>query len=177
MTTRWFFLHCLWVLLVLAPILGQAAGPAPDAGRTTTPASRGPGAAQLSALLPEFEAYAEQSRATWGTPGMAIAIVHQDRVIFAKGFGVKQLGGTDLVDPHTLFPIGSTSKAFTSALVALLADEGKLRWEDPVVDDMPSFEMSDPWVTRAFMIEDLMAQRSGMQPYAGDLLAVIGFEA
>jgi CubicO group peptidase (beta-lactamase class C family) len=177
MTTRWLFLHCFWVLLALAPMLAQAAGPAPDAGRTTTPAPRGPDAAQLAALLPAFEAYAEQARATWGTPGMAIAIVHQDRVIYAKGFGVKTLGGTDPVDPHTLFPIGSTSKAFTSALVALLADEGKLRWEDTVVNHVPAFEMADPWVTRAFMIEDLMAQRSGMSPYAGDLLAVIGFDA
>jgi CubicO group peptidase (beta-lactamase class C family) len=114
---------------------------------------------------------------TWDTPGMAIAVVHQDQVIYAKGFGVKQLGGTDPVDPHTVFPIGSTSKAFTSALIALLADEGKLRWADPVVDHVPAFEMSDPWVTRAFMIEDLMAQRSGMASYAGDMLAVIGFDA
>ena len=108
---------------------------------------------------------------------MAIAVVHQDRVIYAQGFGVKKLGATDPVDPHTLFSIGSTSKAFTSALIALLADEEKPRWEDPVVDHVPAFEMSDPWVTRAFMIEDLMAQRSGMSPYAGDLLAVIGFDA
>jgi Beta-lactamase/Domain of unknown function (DUF3471) len=177
MTTRWLFLHCFWVLSALAPILAQAAGPAPGTGGITTPGPRGPDAAKLAALLPAFEAYAEQARATWGTPGMAIAMVHQDRAIYAKGFGVKQLGGTDSVDPHTLFPIGSTSKAFTSALVALLADEGKLRWEDPVVDHVPAFETYDPWVTRAFMIEDLMAQRSGMSPYAGDLLAVIGFDA
>jgi CubicO group peptidase (beta-lactamase class C family) len=156
--------------------LAQAAEPAPATGRIATPAPRGPDAAQLTALLPTFEAYAEQARMMWGTPGMAIAIVHRDRVIYAKGFGVKQQGSTDPVDPHTLFPIGSTSKAFTSALVALLADEEKLRWEDPVVDHVPTFEMSDPWVSRAFMVEDLMAQRSGMQPYAGDLLAVIGFD-
>jgi CubicO group peptidase (beta-lactamase class C family) len=177
MTTRWLFLHYSWLLLALAPILAQAAGPAPGPGGITAPAPRGPDAAQLAALLPAFEAYAEQAQAVWGTPGMAIAMVHQDRVIYAKGFGVKTLGGTDAVDPHTLFPIGSTSKAFTSALVALLADEGKLRWEDPVVDHVPGFEMDDPWVTRAFMIEDLMAQRSGMSSYAGDLLAVIGFDA
>jgi CubicO group peptidase (beta-lactamase class C family) len=127
--------------------------------------------------LATFEAYAEQARVMWGTPGMAIALVHQDQLIYAKGFGVKKSGGTDPVDPHTLFPIGSTSKAFTSALIALLADEAKLRWEDPVVNHVPAFEMYDPWVTRAFMIEDLMAQHSGMSPYAGDLLAVIGFDA
>jgi CubicO group peptidase (beta-lactamase class C family) len=61
--------------------------------------------------------------------------------------------------------------------MAWLVDGGKLRWADPVIDHVPAFEMYDPWVTRAFMIEDLMAQRSGMSPYAGDLLAVIGFDA
>ena len=128
-------------------------------------------------VLPAFEDYAERARTMWGTPGMAIAVVHRDQVVYTKGFGVKKLGGADPVDPHTLFPIGSTSKAFTSALVAWLADAGKLRWADPVIDHVPAFEMYDPWVTRAFMIEDLMAQRSGMSPYAGDLLAVIGFDA
>ena len=146
-----------WGSLVLASVLAQAAGPAPDARHIATPGSRGPDAARLAALLPTFEAYAEQARKTWGTPGMAIAIVDRDHLIYAKGFGVKQAGGTEPVDPHTLFPVGSTSKAFTSALVALLADEGKRRWEDPVLDHVPTFEMSDPWVTRAFMIEDLMA--------------------
>jgi CubicO group peptidase (beta-lactamase class C family) len=177
MTYRWLLLFLFWASLSLFPVLAQAAEPAPATGRITTPAPHGLDAAQLAALLPTFEAYAEQAWMMWGTPGMAIAIVHQDHVIYAKGFGVKQQGSTDPVDPHTLFPIGSTSKAFTSALVALLADEDKLRWEDPVVDHVPTFEMSDPWVSRAFMIEDLMAQRSGMQPYAGDLLAVIGFDA
>ena len=86
---------------------------------------------------------------------MAIAVVHRDQVVYTKGFGVKKVGGADPIDPHTLFPIGSASKAFTSALVAWLADAGKLRWEDPVIDHVPTFEMYDPWVTRAFMIEDL----------------------
>jgi CubicO group peptidase (beta-lactamase class C family) len=115
MTTRWLLLYCFWVLWAMAPILAQAAGPAPGTEGITTPAPRGPNAAQRAALLPPFEAYAEQAQATWGTPGMAIAMVHQDRVIYAKSLGVKQLGGTDAVAPHPLFPIGATSKAFTSA--------------------------------------------------------------
>ena len=82
----------------------------------------------LDAVLPAFEDYAERARTMWGTPGMAIAVVHRDQVVYTRGFGVKKLGGADPVDPHTLFPIGSTSKAFTSALVAWLADAGKLRW-------------------------------------------------
>ena len=177
MTYRWLLVHLVWTSMALLPVLAQAAESTPAPGPITPPASRGADGAPLDAVLPAFEDYAERARTMWGTPGMAIAVVHRSQVVYTKGFGVKKLGGTDAVDPHTLFPIGSTSKAFTSALVALLADAGKLRWEDPVIDHVPAFEMYDPWVTRAFMIEDLMAQRSGMSPYAGDLLAVIGFDA
>jgi CubicO group peptidase (beta-lactamase class C family) len=102
MTYLWLLLHLFWALLALAPVLAQAAGPAPDAGRITTPAPRRPDAGQLATLLTTFEDYAEQARMAWGTPGMAMAIVHRDEVIYAKGFGVKKLGGVDLVDPHSL---------------------------------------------------------------------------
>src|SRR5687768_9322990 len=108
MAFQWLLRHLCWASLVLAPVLAQAAGTAPDAGRIATPAHQGPDAAQLATLLAAFEAYAEQARVIWGIPGMAVAIVHQDHVIYAKGFGMKKLGGTDPVDPHTLFPIGST---------------------------------------------------------------------
>ena len=177
MAYRWLLVHLVWTSMALLPALAQAAVSTPAPGPLTPPTYRGADGAPFDAVLPAFGDYAERARATWGTPGMAIAVVHRDQVVYTKGFGVKKVGGADPIDPHTVFPIGSTSKAFTSALVALLADAGKLRWEDPVIDHMPAFEMYDPWVTRAFMIEDLMAQRSGMSPYAGDLLAVIGFNA
>jgi len=108
---------------------------------------------------------------------MAIAVVHDDAVVYAKGFGVKQLGASVPVHTHTLFQIGSTSKAFTSTLVAMLVDQGKLKWTDRVIDHDPEFAMYDAWVTREFMIQDLMVQHSGMAPYAGDLMALIGFDA
>ena len=123
----------------------------------------------------QFEAYAESAQKQWGIPGMAIAIVKDDQVIFAKGFGVKRVGGTDPVDPNTVFQIGSTSKAFTSALAAIQVDDGKMNWKDRVIDHDPDFEMYDAWVTREFQIWDLMAQHSGMQPYAGDYMAILGF--
>jgi CubicO group peptidase (beta-lactamase class C family) len=177
MAYRWLLVYLVWTSMTLLPVLAQAAESTPVPGPITPLASRGTNGTPLDELLPAFADYAERARTTWGTPGMAIAVVHRDQVVYTKGFGVKKLGGADPIDPHTLFPIGSTSKAFTSALVALLADAGKLRWADPVIDHVPAFEMYDPWVTRAFMIEDLMAQRSGMSPYAGDLLAVIGYDA
>jgi CubicO group peptidase (beta-lactamase class C family) len=134
-----------------------------------------PGAQDIQTVLNQFEAYAESARKQWGIPGMAIAIVKDDQVIFVKGFGVKRLGGTDPVNPDTVFQIGSTSKAFTSALVAIQVDDGKMNWKDRVIDHDPDFEMYDAWVTREFQIWDLMAQHSGMQPYAGDYMAVLGF--
>lgn len=132
--------------------------------------------APLSSLLPKLEQYAEKTRQDWKVPGMAVAIVEQDKLVYAKGFGVKQVGGTDPVDPHTIFQIGSTSKAFTAALVALQVDAKKLQWSDRVVEHLPDFMMADPWVTRELQVWDLMAQHSGMASYAGDLQSFIGFD-
>ena len=129
------------------------------------------------AMLAALEAYAKTAQQQWSVPGFAIAVVKDDRVVWAKGFGVKRVGGTDAVDPDTVFPIGSTSKAFTAALVAMQVDEGKLAWTDRVVDHLPGFEMHDPWVTREFQVGDLMAQHSGMPAYAGDGMAILGFPA
>lgn len=131
---------------------------------------------QLSSLLPKFEEYAEKVRNTWKVPGMAVAIVVNDQVVYAEGFGIKQVGMSDPVDPHTIFQIGSASKAFTTALVAMQVDAGKFQWTDRVVDHLPDFMMSDPWVTREFQVFDLMAQHSGLAPYAGDLQAILGFD-
>ena len=177
MAYRWLLVHLVWTSIALLPVLAQAAASTPAPGLITPPTSRGADGAPLDAVLLAFEDDAERAQTMWGAPGMAIAVVHRNQVVDTTGVGVKNLGGTDPLDPHTLFPIGSPSKAFTSALVAVLADAGTLRWEDPVIDHLPAFEMDNPWVTRAFMIEDLMAQRRGMSPAAGDLLAVIGFDA
>jgi CubicO group peptidase (beta-lactamase class C family) len=134
-----------------------------------------PGPEELQKIIGDFEQYAEQARRQWEVPGLAIAIVQDGKVVFAKGFGVKQAGGTDPVDAQTVFQIGSTSKAFTAALVAMLADEKKVGWHDKVINHLPGFRMYDPWVTREFQVEDLMAQRSGLPGNVGDLQGLLGF--
>jgi len=134
-----------------------------------------PQGSELERILRDFETQVEKARIDFGIPGMAVAIVQGDRVIDAKGFGVKEAGKTEPVDPHTLFQVGSTSKAFTATLVASLVDEGKLGWKDRVVSHLPDFAMADPWVTKEFQVRDLMAQHSGMKPYAGDILAILGY--
>ncbi len=136
----------------------------------------GPDKQNVEQLLADFKEYARKGMDEWRIPGMAVAIVRSDSVIFAKGFGVKLKGGSDPVTPHTIFQIGSTTKAFTAALVAMLADEGRIRWKDRVTDYVPDFRMYDPWVTREFMIEDLLAQHSGLPPYSGDAQAFFGFD-
>ncbi len=135
-----------------------------------------PTSEQLKKILANFEKYAEQAQKDWQVPGMAIAIVQDNKIIFAKGFGVKKVGTDAKVDEHTIFQIGSTSKAFTAALVAMLMDENKLAWQDRVVDRLDQFQMFDPWVTREFQVADLMAQHSGLPAHAGDGQAFMGFD-
>ncbi|MFA5008676.1 MAG: serine hydrolase [Candidatus Omnitrophota bacterium] len=131
---------------------------------------------ELKKILVDFDQYAAKAIADWKIPGMAIGIVQDGELIFAKGYGVKTLGGNDPVTKDTIFQIGSTSKAFTATLAAMLVDEGKLKWEDKVINHAPDFVMYDPWVTREFQIVDLMSQHSGMPAYAADTLFFLGFD-
>jgi CubicO group peptidase (beta-lactamase class C family) len=103
-------------------------------------------------------------------PGMAVSVVHGDELFYSAGHGIVEIGKSKRVDDRTLFQIGSVSKAFTTAALAVLADEGKLDWDDPVIDYLPDFRMYDPWVTREFTIRDLLTHRSGLPLGAGDLL-------
>ena len=134
-----------------------------------------PDGCELEEILEKFETLVEKTRQEFGIPGMAVAIVQGDEVIYSKGFGVRKTGGDKPVSPDTVFQIGSTSKAFTAALVATLVDEKRVGWKDPVIEHLPDFAMADPWVTEAFQVRDLMAQHSGMKPYAGDILSLLGY--
>ncbi len=136
-----------------------------------------PSEKKLRVILSQFEQYAEKARQDWQIPGMAIAIVRDDTVIYANGFGEKKLGEPDPVDTHTVFQIGSATKAFTAALVAMMVDKKKLDWKDRVVDHLSNFQMCDPWVTREFLVEDLMAQNSGLAEQAASALPLVGFDA
>ena len=107
-----------------------------------------------------------------GVPGMAVTIVENDAVTFARGFGVRALGKPEKVDADTLFQTGSTGKAFTVAALGILVDQGKLSWDDKVTDRLPGFQMYDPWVTREMTIRDLLVHRSGLGLGEGDLLFV-----
>ena len=119
-----------------------------------------------------FEQAVEELRKSVGVPGMSIAIVENGKVTLAKGFGVRKMGAADTVTADTIFPNGSTGKAFTTAALAVLVDQGKIGWDDKVIDRLPGFQMYDPWVTREMTIRDLLVHRSGLGLGAGDLLFV-----
>ncbi len=126
--------------------------------------------AALPPALADFDAYVERVRTTFEVPGIAVAIVKDGQIELEKGYGVRRLGGSSPVDAHTQFAIASNTKAFAAATLAVLVDEKKLKWEDRVIDHLPWFAMSDPFVTREMRIRDLMVHRSGLALGAGDLL-------
>ncbi|MBX6363925.1 MAG: serine hydrolase [Gemmatimonadetes bacterium] len=122
--------------------------------------------------LDGLDAYIEQARVAWDVPGVAVAVVKDDSVVFAKGFGVREVGKPDRVDENTLFAIGSSSKAFTAAAVGMLVAEGKLAWDDPATKYLPGFALYDPYVSRELTVRDLLTHRSGLA--RGDLLWISG---
>ncbi|HKZ03103.1 MAG TPA: serine hydrolase [Pyrinomonadaceae bacterium] len=119
-------------------------------------------------LGPAFDDYVNKAIKEWQVPGVAIAVIRDDKIVLARGYGVRELGKPALVDEHTLFAIGSSSKAFTAASIAMLIDEGKLKWEDPATKYLPGFQLFDPYTTRELTVSDLVTHRSGLT--RGDLL-------
>ena len=119
-----------------------------------------------------LDARIERLRAKSGVPGLAIAIVENGASVLARGYGVRKLGAPERVDADTIFPTGSTGKAFTVAALATLVDAGKISWDDRVTDRLPGFQMYDPWVTREMTIRDLLVHRSGLGLGEGDLMFV-----
>ena len=114
------------------------------------------------AALDGFEAYVGKAAKDWQVPGLAIAVVKDGSVAFAKGFGVRELGKSEPADEHTLFAIGSTTKAMTAALVGMLVDEGKLDWDDPVIKHLPTLQFKDPHLTSEITVRDLLTHRGGL---------------
>jgi CubicO group peptidase (beta-lactamase class C family) len=120
----------------------------------------------------EIDRLVTRTMSAFAVPGIAVGVVKDGRLVHAKGYGVRELGHPETVDLDTGFAIGSISKSFTTAALAILIDEGKLHWDDRVIDYLPEFRMADPFVTREFTIRDLLTHRSGLGTGAGDLLFV-----
>ena len=129
-------------------------------------------AATKAAPVPAYNLDADVNLAlkTFDVPGIAIAIVKDGKVVATRGYGVRKLGEPAPVDGKTLFEVASNSKGFTAAALAMLVDEGKLKWDDPVTMHLPGFQMYDSYVTGVMTIRDLLTHRSGLGLGAGDLL-------
>ena len=129
--------------------------------------------APLRAEPPEnFAARVEAVRKQAGIPGLALAIVENGEPTMVRGFGTRGLEDSRKVDEHTIFMTGSTGKAMTVAALAILVDEGKIAWDDKVIEHVPWFRLYDPYATRELTIRDLLTHRSGLGLGAGDLLGV-----
>jgi CubicO group peptidase (beta-lactamase class C family) len=115
-----------------------------------------------SGPLQGLDAYVEEALRAWNVPGVSVAVVKDGRIVHARGYGVREAGRSERVDEHTVFAVGSTTKAFTSAALAILVDEEKLGWDDRATDHFPGFQLHDPYVTREFTIRDLLTHRSGL---------------
>ncbi len=140
-----FTVFCL-LLATEAPARAQSGGPVGD------PVDH----------LVGLDAYIRGAIEDWRIPGLAIAVVRDDSVIFARGYGERSVESGAPVDEHTLFAIASTTKAFTVGVLGTLVDEGVLDWDDRVIDHLPDFRLSDPYVTRHLTIRDLLTHRTGV---------------
>ena len=133
-----------------------------------------PAAVLLAAALCPAQDYVdpvvERARKEFDVPGIAVAIVKDGNVVLAKGYGVRKQGEPAPVTAQSLFRIASNTKAFTTAALAMLVDERRIRWDDPVTQHMPGFQLYDPYVTREMTIRDLLTHRSGLGLGAGDLM-------
>jgi len=124
----------------------------------TAPALR----SQQAEPYPGLDAYVTRAMKMWKVPGVAIGIVRNDSVIYTKGYGVRSIRSDAPVDARTLFAIGSNTKSFTAAAIAMLVTEGKMSYDDPVTRFLPWFQLYDPWVTREVTIRDVLAHRIGL---------------
>lgn len=119
---------------------------------------------------PEVDVLVERTLKAFNVPGIAVGIVKDGKLVLAKGYGVTNIKTKQKVDANTLFGIASNSKSFTSAALALLVDEGKIKWDDKVTRFLPEFKMYNDYVTNEFTIRDLLTHRSGLGLGAGDLM-------
>ena len=121
-------------------------------------------------LLTKLDNYYQKTYDEWNVPGMSISIVKDGKTIFSKGYGVKEIGKSDKVDENTLYAIASNSKAFTSAMMAILVQDGKLDWNDRVQTYIPYFEIYDPMISQQVTVRDILSHRVGLGTFSGDVI-------
>lgn len=159
------------------------AAPVSSVSPTATP-DPNPGADALAIVTPEqvdaavadLDDSVEAAMDATGTPGIAVGVVYQGDVVYAEGYGVRDVDSGEPVDAGTVFPLASVSKSLSATVVARAIDEGIVTWETPVADHLEGFTLSDPYVGAHVTIADMFAHRSGLYEHAGDELEEIGYD-
>lgn len=131
--------------------------------------------ARVNLAVQEVQKLCREETAKRTVPGIAVAVVYKDQLVFAAGYGVRDVGTQEPVNADTVFQLASLSKPIGSTVVAALIRERKISWDSRISDLDPGFEMYDPWVTREITIRDFYSHRSGLPQHAGDLLEDLGF--
>ena len=155
---------------------GAGFGSAAAQAATPNPVDDAAVADRLPMALARLDEIARDTIDATGIPGMAIGVVAGDEAVFLEGYGVREAGTDQPVDPDTVFALASISKPFASTVVAAAIGDSLITWDTPVADLDPTFALRDPWVTREVTLRDLFAHRSGLPEHAGDLLEDIGFD-
>ncbi|MEV6209354.1 serine hydrolase [Kitasatospora sp. NPDC051914] len=153
--------------------------PSPSSAPATAPPLQPPPRLteeQVASAVARIDGYAQNALAKTGVPGLALAVVYRDKVVHAKGFGVRQLGKPETVTPDTVFQLASVSKPIASTVVAGVVGQKAVKWDDPVTVHDPGFALADPWVSSHVTIADLFSHRSGLPDHAGDLLEDLGYQ-
>lgn len=124
--------------------------------------------------LPAFDGMCRQLFESSGVPGLCVGVVYRGQVVYLKGFGVRQAGQNQAVDPDTVFQLASCSKPMTSSALAHLVSRKRIGWDDKIVSHLPDFQLSDPWITQHLTFRDLLSHRSGLPEFASDVLDNLG---
>lgn len=133
-------------------------------------------AEQVDAAVADLPASVAAAMNQVGTPGVAVAVIHDGKTVYAKGFGVRSVDTKAPIDEHTVFQLASVSKCVGATVVARMIDRGTVAWDTPVAQHLPGFALFDPWVTEHVTIADMYAHRSGLYEHAGDELEEIGYD-
>lgn len=163
LSARSFVRRLAWLLPALA------LGPTPLSAQTAT-------TEQVTAALAQLEQLAEAAISDGSVPALAIGVVHDDKVVFLKGFGLREAGKPEKVDADTVFQIASMSKPISATVVAALVGDGTVSWDAKISDLDPAFRLNDPYPTSQLTVRDLFSHRSGLPGTAGDDLEEIGYE-
>jgi CubicO group peptidase (beta-lactamase class C family) len=131
---------------------------------------------RITTAVGKLETLTKQTLKSTGVPGIAVAVVHRDQVVYMQGFGVREAGKPDRIDADTVFQVASMSKPIASTVLAAMVGEGRIDWDDRVIDHDPGFRMYDPFVTRELRLRDLLCHRSGLPDHCGDLLEDVGYD-